>query len=395
MVLCFHASAQTKILFDATKAETAGNADWVIDAALHNLDYNPTPVVSSGGSKSNPAHIPLPAQSGITASTAETYWDGGLSAWGVDCVKKGYMVETLPYNGSITYGNSGNAQDLSNYKVFVVCEPNLPFTATEKTAMLHFVQAGGGLFVVSDHYQSDRNNDGWDSPGIWNDFLSNNTIQTNPFGLSFDLLSFSGTYSNISAASTDSIIHGTMGNVTQVQWSSGTSMTLTPSANPTVKGVAYKSGSGNTNVLAAYGRYGSGKFAAIGDSSPCDDGTGNPDCTLYNGYTQDANGNHQRLLMNMMIWLVAPNPAPNGVEETPAATPSSVRLSPNPAVGGVRLSVNSGSSPEITILDVSGRILWNRSGVEVGEMQVPLPAGMYLVRTVENGAVQTLRAVVE
>ena len=30
-------NAQIKILFDATKAETAGNADWVIDADNHNL----------------------------------------------------------------------------------------------------------------------------------------------------------------------------------------------------------------------------------------------------------------------------------------------------------------------------------------------------------------------
>jgi hypothetical protein len=28
--------AQVKVLFDATKAESAGNADWVIDADVHN-----------------------------------------------------------------------------------------------------------------------------------------------------------------------------------------------------------------------------------------------------------------------------------------------------------------------------------------------------------------------
>jgi hypothetical protein len=77
----------------------------------------------------------------------------------------------LPYNGNITYGDSSNSQDLSNYKVFIVVEPNIKFTASEKTAMLSFVANGGGLFIVSDHNISDRNNDGWDSPAIWNDFL--------------------------------------------------------------------------------------------------------------------------------------------------------------------------------------------------------------------------------
>lgn len=32
---------QVKILFDATKAETANNADWIIDADAHNLGWNP------------------------------------------------------------------------------------------------------------------------------------------------------------------------------------------------------------------------------------------------------------------------------------------------------------------------------------------------------------------
>lgn len=110
----------------------------------------------------------------------------------------------------------------------------------------------------------------------------------------------------------DSIKYGTAGTVTQVQWASGTSMTINPAVNATVKAVVYKSGttpSGNNNVLFAYARYGNGKVAAIGDSSPCDDGTGNthPNITLYNGYTADASGNHQKLLMNATIWLASNN----------------------------------------------------------------------------------------
>jgi hypothetical protein len=102
--------AQTKILFDATKAEMAGNGDWVIDADSHNLKANSNGTVTTGGSDSNPQRLPTPAQSGITINTTETYWTGALSAWAIDLVKRGYVVETLPYNGKITYGDSSNAQ---------------------------------------------------------------------------------------------------------------------------------------------------------------------------------------------------------------------------------------------------------------------------------------------
>jgi hypothetical protein len=118
-----------KFLFDATKAESAWNADWVINADQHNLGFDNGPAVVGQGDESNPQRIPTPSQANIISSTPEDYWEGGISAWGVDLVKKGYYVETLPCNGQITYGNTANVQDLSNYNVFVVCEPNIVFSA--------------------------------------------------------------------------------------------------------------------------------------------------------------------------------------------------------------------------------------------------------------------------
>jgi hypothetical protein len=292
-----------KILFDNTKAETASNADWVIDEDSNNLNWTKTGG-ATGGSEGNAQRIPTPPQSGITSSTTETYWKGALSAWAVDCAKKGYIVETLPYNGQITYGNSSNAQDLSNYKIYVVDEPNYRFTASEKTAILQFVQNGGSLFMISDHTVSDRDGDGYDSPAVWNDFMGSNTVKTNPFGITFDLANFSGTFANVANLPSDPILHGSYGNVAEVLYSNGTSMTLSTSANSTVKGIVFKSGtSGTTGVLAAYATYGNGKVVAIGDSSIPDDGSGDTGDSLYNGYTQDASGNHRVLLMNAMVWL--------------------------------------------------------------------------------------------
>lgn len=305
-----YSNAQTiKVLFDASKAESAGNADWVVDAGSYNLGYGSGPAVLNTGNEANAQRIPSPLQSGITGSTSETYWSGALSYWGIDCVNRNYIVESLPYNGQITYGNSSNVQDLSNYDVFIVCEPNILFTASEKTAILNFVANGGGLFMIADHTISDRNNDGEDSPFIWNDLMLNNSIQSNPFGITFDLDDFSQTTSNIPSLPSDSLLHGPAGNVNQVQFSGGTSMTLNPAQNSSVKGVVYKTGSsfGNTNVMVAYARYGSGKVASIGDSSPCDDGTGDPNDGLFFGYTGDAAGNHRKLLMNATIWLATPD----------------------------------------------------------------------------------------
>src|SRR6202022_4681644 len=151
-----HASAQQKtILFDAGHAQTAGNADWTLDED------------SCGTAQ----RFPTPDQAGITSSTPETYWSGAFSAMGVDLVKKGFHVESLPVGARISYNDSTNAQDLKNYHVFVIPEPNIRFTAAEISAIKSFVQNGGGLFMIADHAGADRNNDGWDAPGIFNDLM--------------------------------------------------------------------------------------------------------------------------------------------------------------------------------------------------------------------------------
>ncbi len=314
LVICFavlslnqYVNAQMKILFDATKAETAGNADWVIDADSHNLYYSSD--AKLGGQESNAQQIPSPSQADIVTSTTQDYWQGGLSAWGIDAVKSGYYVETLPYDGKITYGDSNNLQDLSNYKIFVVCEPNILFTSDEKTAILKFVKNGGGLFMISDHNQSDRNHSGSDSPHIWNDLMQNNSIQKNPFGMTFDYDKFDESNGDAANLPNDSLLHGAYGDVSLVQFFGGTSITLNSDDNQTVTGVLYRNGyySGNKNVLAAYARYGKGKVVAIGDSSPADDGSGDTNDNLYDGWIDDANGNHERFFMNATIWLATDN----------------------------------------------------------------------------------------
>ena len=319
------AQSAVKILFDATKAETAGNADWVIDADVAN----------------SPQRLPTPAQSTITASTPEGFWTGALSAWGIALVKRGYQVETLPATGRITYNDTSNPQDLHFYAAYIVDEPNIRYTAAEKTAILTYVRDGGGLFMISDHNMSDRNGDGWDSPAIWNDLMSNNTVQLNPFGLSFDLNNLTFT-SGVGAATApaDSLLHGPAGDPVAMEYHNGASLSLAPTVNATVRGVLFKPGAattGTTGAIVARARFGQGRVAALGDSSPPDDGTGAPGNNLYDGWAAEANGDHARLLLNATIWLATPN---RTVTATHAATGADFSIYPNPSADAFFISGN-------------------------------------------------------
>jgi hypothetical protein len=287
IILVFNSgrSQTLKALFDNTKNETAGQADWIIDTDQP---------------------VPLPAQSGITSSTAESYWLGGISAWGVDLVKKGFTVHTLTTTYGITYGNASNPYDLSNYNLFIVCEPQGPFSAAEKLAIRSFVQNGGGLMMVADHNGSDRNSDGWDSPKVWND-LGSDTY----FGIHFQSASetdnnISQVATNIATASTDSIIKGPAGNVTAFSYHNGTTMNLLTANNATAAGHIWMNGAtqGTTKIMAATARYGLGKVAGVGDSSPADDGSGQSGNTLYTGWTE-VGATDNLVFLNMCLWLTA------------------------------------------------------------------------------------------
>lgn len=275
-------TAGTKFLFDATHAEMAGNADWVPD-------------VNSGVA----SRFPTPAASGITSTTAQSYWTGGLSAWAVALVKLGNSVETLPAGTAITYGNTSNAQDLANYTVFIVDEPNKRFTTAEKTAILQFVQNGGGLFMISDHDVSDRDNDGWDSPAIWNDLMTTNSVQTNPFGFSIALTNISETSSNVRAGA-NPILNGSQGVVTNMKFSNGATITTNSGA---AQNLIWRSSSsqGTSNGMCASSTFGAGRVVVVADSSPADDGSASPNNTVFPGWTELVS--HSRLHLNASLWL--------------------------------------------------------------------------------------------
>ena len=384
--------AQLKVLFDATKAETAGNADWVIDADQFNLQYYSDGTVSAGaGGEANAQRFPTPSQQKVTETTKESFWTGALSSWGIDLVKKGFEVETLPFNGKITYGDNNNPQDLSHYAVFVVDEPNIRFTDAEKTAILQFVYHGGGLFMISDHDRSDRNGDGIDSPSIWNDLMQNNSLQTDPFGISFDRLKFDDQSTNVRNLPDSPILNGPMGKVTELQFFAGTSMTLHPEDNPRVEGLIYRSGSsfGNRNVLFATATFGKGKVVALGDSSPADDGTGDPHDRLYDGWIKDANGNHERLIMNATLWLAKKLTAITPQKKTENRSVVFIKT----VRGGIFqiAALPRGEKAALSIFDLSGKKVLNFPEVKAGErLSLDIPEkGIYIYQLSGTGYLKT------
>jgi hypothetical protein len=142
------------------------------------------------------------------------------------------------------------------------------------------------------------------------------------------------------AAPTDSLLHGPAGNPVAMEYHNGASMTLNPSANASVRGVLFRPGAattGPTGAIVARARYGRGRVAALGDSSPPDDGTGAPGNNLYDGWAAEANGDHARLLLNATIWLATPN---RTATATRRATGADFSIYPNPSTDAFYISGN-------------------------------------------------------
>ncbi len=261
-----------KILFDYTKDETAGNADWIIDR-----DFPfPEP------------QFPLDEKS----------WDGAISAFAVSIVRELNDTVFTLHGYPITYNDSTNPYDLSNFDVFVIPEPQNPFSQEEKKAIKEFVRNGGGLLLISDHNNSDRNNSGWDSPRVLNDLGAENL-----FGMHFNITGESNnnfTYVSHNITDFAPITNGPYGSVSALSFHGGTSITLRSDLNPNVRGIVFKN-SDNSGCMFAISSYGKGRVAGIGDSSPLDDGTGDPHDRLYDNWNEETS--HKSLFLNTIAWL--------------------------------------------------------------------------------------------
>jgi Bacterial Ig domain len=338
------ASAQQKsVLFDAMHAQTAGNADWTLDED------------SCGTAQ----RYPTPDQSGITSSTPETYWNGGHSAFGVDLVKKGFHVESLPVGSRVTYGDTTNPQDLKNYNVFVMPEPNIALTSSEITAIRNFVFNGGGLFMIADHAGADRNNDGIDAAGVFNQLMGSPSV----FGITYNDNSADKTYGWFDNHPDDNYTSDT---TSPIVWAgafgaahSGKGLGLFGSSSMTVSGAAkghiWKTGVSTTStsgITYATSTYGSGRVCAIADSSVTEDATNGCGHTTYAGY-EDATYDNGLLVANGVAWLANGSTGGGGGTDTTPPTCSITSPAAGATVSGtVTITATASDNVGVTKVEI-------------------------------------------
>ncbi|PTA66860.1 Gldg family protein [Deinococcus arcticus] len=238
-----------KVLFDLTKAEDAGNADWRIDGA---------------------------------------YSDYAAALRGL-----GYTVASLT-------GSAVTSTSLSGVAVLVIPEPQNPFSDSERAAIQSFVQNGGGVFFITDHRVSDRNNNGWDSPEVFNGWDGSSptsvsaTLQAslNTDGLFGLGASFNSSFSDPVYTATPLTSHPILNGVSSAGVYVGTSVDVR-------SGTALMGTGGKTYL--AVNTVGTGRVAMWGDSATFGDNTYSDGSTgQYNNWPNLGNA---ALGKNVVRWL--------------------------------------------------------------------------------------------
>ncbi|MCF6137700.1 lamin tail domain-containing protein [Pseudalkalibacillus berkeleyi] len=283
-----------KILFDNTHGQTAGAADWVID--------------------------------------------GAFSDFANAIANEGHYVKELRKSTPITL------DDLSTYDVFVVGEANIPYKTSEQAAMLQYVQNGGSIFFIADHYNADRNKNRFDSSEIFNGYrrgawsnptkgmsseeASSSQMQdvtgsdwlSDNFGVRFrynalgnvtanDIVAPDQAFGITTGVSTVAMHAGSTLAVTDPNKAKGIVYLPQTSAKWThaVDQGVYNGGGREEGPYVAVSKVGQGKAAFIGDSSPVEDATPKyqreetgSSKTTYDGFTEQDDAT---LLTNLIDWL--------------------------------------------------------------------------------------------
>ncbi len=298
---------------------------------------DPAPVLQPSGA-ANGKSVLFDNTHGQTAGAADWVIDGAFSDFGEALADEGYLVTELRKTTPITYS------DLSAYDVYIIPEANIPYKTSEQAAMLQYVENGGSIFFISDHYNADRNKNRWDSSeafngyrrGAWSDpaagmsteernsaamqgVVSSDWLGEN-FGIRFRYNALGNVTANqiVSPSQTFGITTG----VNAVAMHAGSTLAIldpekakgivylpsTSAAWPNAvdQGV-YEGGGLDEGPYAAIAKVGGGKAAFIGDSSPVEDATpkylreetGGTKKT-YDGFLEQDDA---VLLINIVNWL--------------------------------------------------------------------------------------------
>ncbi|WP_425430074.1 Ig domain protein group 2 domain protein [Cohnella massiliensis] len=351
------------VLFDNTHAQTAGAADWVID--------------------------------------------GGFSDFAEALADEGYYVKELRKSNPIALS------DLEDFDVFIVPEANIPYKTTEQQAMLDYVENGGSIFFIADHYNADRNKNRWDSSEAFNgyrrggwsnpaagmsaeetasdamDGVSSSDWLSDNFGMRIRYNALGNVDSGYIVAPSQAF--GITAGIETVTMHAGSTIAIT---DPTkAKGIVYmeetteawgnavdqgvyNGGGIDEGPFVAVAKAELGKVAAIGDSSPVEDSTpkylreetGGAK-TTYDGFTELDNG---ELLVNLVNWLATPE-SYTSLDQVPGLTLDS----PTPLLAMETPSVSTEPAPEPWTAPAAGYKWWDRSTFKPGSYgyEDPGPGG--------------------
>ena len=115
---------------------------------------------------------------------------------------------------------------------------------------------------------------------------------------------------------------------------------------------------------------------------------------LYNGYSAEASGSHQMLLVDATIWLIERNSTTTNIDVNENI--ASVNLFPNPSTGNITVRLNLKKSMEVSfeIYDLTGRMISKNekrnfdSGMQNQELAVA-SKGYYFVKISSDEGVIT------
>jgi hypothetical protein len=245
---------------------------------------------------------PLVVFSDCRAEAAgNAHWtiDGAYSRWADLLRAQGWRVEAT---STLSGGERITDAVLVDARVLVLPEPNTRFDPGEIALIRAFVRSGGGLVAIGDHGGSDRNFDGYDSTRILNELCA-------PMGFRF-------VGDNISEAPLEGGYrdHPLLYGVGRVGAWGATSIEILDRRHLAPILLSAKAGA---PILVA-GRWGRGRVVAFGDSSPFDDGTGEPGKILHasmDSFLYD----HPQLAVNMVLWA-------GGVDDPPLVRQGDVPL---------------------------------------------------------------------
>lgn len=290
-----------RVLFDNAHAQTAGAADWIIYGAFSDF------------------------ADGLRAAE--------------------FAVESLERTAPHQFDTPAITYDrLKDYDVFVIPEANIPFKSAEQDAIVQYVQGGGAVFFIADHYNADRNKNRWDSSEVFNGYrrgayelptkgmsvaeasspamqnVTSSDWLADHFGVRFRYNALGDVNATDIVAPSQSF--GITSGVSAVAMHAGSTLAIidptkakgivyvptgVPAWGNAVDSGVYNGGGRAEGPYAAIAKLGLGKAAFIGDSSPVEDATpkyvreeNGAKKTTYDGFKEADDG---LFLVQTMKWL--------------------------------------------------------------------------------------------